>query len=793
MLIYSSTKDGFVEDVKQNRIDGILLDSFKAKARHSVGESEVRSWRNSLQYMRNVLDDRDIPADAGVAIEFKIPQTSKRIDFMLSGLDAEDRETMVIVELKQWEKAQATDKDAIVRTYLGQRVREVAHPSYQAWTYAAMLRDFNGTVQDDQVSLRPCAYLHNCDQPAGLMDEHYREHLERAPLFLKEDFAKLQRFIRQYIRHGDKKDLLYRVDSGKIRPSKSLADNLVGLLKGNQAFLMIDEQKLVYESALRQAAEAEASGGKRVLVVEGGPGTGKSVVAVNLLVELTKRVKMVQYVSKNAAPRDVYAAKLTGTFKKTHINNLFKGSGSFINTEADFFDALLVDEAHRLNEKSGLYGVDGENQIKELINASKLTVFFLDEFQRVTMKDIGDKASIERWAAELGATVEHYELPTQFRCNGQDGFLAWVEDALQQKETENPTLEGVDFDVQVVDGPNELRDLILERNIERNSARMVAGYCWDWISKTDSNAYDICFPQQGFKAKWNLSDDSTLWMIKESSVNEIGCIHTAQGLELDYIGVIIGRDLLVRNGVVEIHPEEHPSRDKALKGHKKLVSEQGAAGKVIVDALIRNTYRTLLSRGMKGCYIWCVDPETNAYFRARMGQAPTAAKAITKIPFKVLSSDEAVPFENCVPIFDLKVAAGGFSGFQQADAFQWVALPDVFRPKPGYFICRVVGESMNRVIPSGSWCLFKPAPAGSRAGKVLLIQHRDIQDDSSGGQYTVKAYESLKEPAGDVWKHAKILLKPRSKDPGFKTIELFGEACRELKVVGEFVAVVAQD
>lgn len=790
MLIYSASKDDFIEDVSRSRIDGILVDAFRDKLHRRVGDSEIRSWRNSLQYMRNVLDDRDIPADAGVALEYKIPQTGNRIDLVLAGADADERETLVIVELKQWESATATDKDAIVRTYLGKGIREVPHPSYQAWSYAAMLQDFSATVQEDQVLLRPCAYLHNCQEPAGVLDAHYQEHLDRAPLFLKDDVAKLQRFIRQYIRHGDRRDLLYRVDQGKVRPSKSLADHLAGLMQGNQAFLMIDDQKVVYESALSHAEAAAVLGAKRVMIVEGGPGTGKSVVAVNLLVELTHREKLVQYVSKNAAPRAVYAAKLAGTLKKTRINNLFKSSGSYIEAQPDTFDVLLVDEAHRLNAKSGLYGTNGENQIKELIQASRLTVFFLDEFQRVTLKDIGDRASIEHWAADLGATVDHYTLPSQFRCNGQDGFLAWVDEALQLKETDHPTLEGVDYDVQVVDGPRELRDLILDRNLERNSARMVAGYCWDWKSKVDPKAFDIAFPQHGFKAKWNLSEDSQLWMIKENSVHEIGCIHTAQGLELDYIGVIIGPDLLVRDGVVLTRPEAHPGRDQAIKGHQKLVRERGEAGRAVVDGIIRNTYRTLLSRGMKGCYLWCADPETNAYFKARLGQqvpTPAIAKAI---PFPVLSPEEAQPYENCVPLFDFKAAAGGFSGFQQVEDFRWVALPEAFNPKPGYFVCQVLGESMNRRIPNGSWCLFKPAPAGSRAGKVLLVQHRDIQDEATGGQFTVKVYESAKEPEGDSWRHFKILLKPASTEPGFKALELKGGSGKELRVVGEFVAVV---
>jgi hypothetical protein len=274
---------------------------------------------------------------------------------------------------------------------------------------------------------------------------------------------------------------MYRIRDGKISPSKSLADSLLSLLQGNKEFLMIDDQKLVYETALH-LAQTSNKDRKNVLIVDGGPGTGKSVVAVNLLVELTAKEQLVQYVTKNAAPRDVYQSKLTGAFTKTRISNLFTGSGSYTETVANSFDSLIVDEAHRLNEKSGMFQNLGENQIKEIITCAKFSVFLIDENQRVTFKDIGEKAEIRKWAEACGANVHEMVLESQFRCNGSNGYLAWVDNVLDIRKTANPTLEGIDYEFSVCDSPNALRELILERNKINNRSRMVAGYCWDWVT-----------------------------------------------------------------------------------------------------------------------------------------------------------------------------------------------------------------------------------------------------------------------------------------------------------------------
>lgn len=610
MIVYRSTKSGFQSDIDKGQIDLIIQSSFIEKLHRKTAEKEVESWWNSLRFMYSILNDKEIPDNTGVAIECQIPQTSKRIDFIISGKDNTNKENVIIVELKQWKSAEITEKDGIVKTALGKGLHETSHPSYQAWSYATMLKDFSTTVQEDNITLSPCAYLHNYEEDTVIKNDFYKKYTDQAPVFLKRDTEKLREFIKHFVKKGDDGEIMYRIDSGKIRPSKQLADNLSSLLKGNQEFVMVDEQKLVYETAL-WLVEKSKTEGKKVLIVEGGPGTGKSVVAINLLAEITKRAMLTQYVTKNAAPRAVYQSKLTGTLTKSRFAALFQSSGSYIDRSKNEFDALIVDEAHRLNMKSGMFQNLGENQIKEIIHASRTSIFFIDEDQKVTMKDVGSKDEIRKQAKKSGAAITELELSSQFRCNGSDAYLAFLDNLLQIKETANTSINELNYEFKVCDSPSELRDLVFEKNKINNSARLVAGYCWDWKSQKDTKAMDIVFPEYKFAMKWNLALDSMLWIMKPNSINEIGCIHTCQGLELDYVGVIIGEDLIVRDGQVLVDPSKRSKMDSSIKGYKKLLKDNPEEAKDLIRRIIKNTYRTLMTRGIKGCYLWCVDKETN--------------------------------------------------------------------------------------------------------------------------------------------------------------------------------------
>ena len=621
MLVYEGIKSGFINDVNLNLIVNKIYEKYQ-KFFGRTSESQLNSWKNSMQYMRGVLDDRDIPDNAGVAIEFNIPTTSKRIDFIISGKDSNQKESVIIVELKQWENCTAVSgKDGLVSTFTGGAVREVTHPSYQAMSYANLIRDFNETVQLDDIGLYPCAFLHNYDLRSDdpICSSQYDEYIKEAPMFGSNDFDKLRTFIKRYIVFGDDRETLYKIENGKIRPSKRLQDSLVKMLSGNKEFNMIDEQKVIYEDAISMAIDTVGSNTKNVLIVEGGPGTGKSVLAINLLVELTKRGMTSFYVTKNAAPRNVFKDKLKGLFRKNYIDNLFQGSGAFTEAASNEVNVLVVDEAHRLNEKSGMFQNLGENQVKEIINASNFSIFFIDENQKVTLKDIGSVDIIKRYANELGAGIKIVELESQFRCNGSDGYLSWLDNLLEIRNTANFDDMDFDYDFKVVDDPNELRRLIEEKNKVNNKSRLVAGYCWDWISegKNNTEVHDITIPEYNFGMSWNLGNSAT-WAIDPMSVNEIGCIHTCQGLEFDYVGVIIGNDLRYEDGHIVTDYTKRAKTDQSLKGINKIAKEDGSEeAHKVADLLIKNTYRTLMTRGMKGCYVYCVDEGLREYLKNR--------------------------------------------------------------------------------------------------------------------------------------------------------------------------------
>lgn len=624
MIVYEATKQLFVEDVVQDKIEENIDRTFYEKMGYHTSKSERDAWKNSMQYMLKVLIDNNIPGNVGIAIEFKIPNTSKRVDFIITGKDGNLKNTAIIIELKQWTEAEIVNgKDGIVQAFTGHALREVAHPSYQAWSYATTIEDYNETVQQEQIDLHPCAYLHNyvTVTPPTLLSDNYKDYLEKAPAFVKGDVEKLRDFINKYIKYGDDKETLYMIENGKIRPSKSLQDALLNMLKGNQEFVMIDDQKLVYETALQMARNSYRDGKKRVLIVKGGPGTGKSVLAVNLLVKLTNENMVCSYVTKNAAPRNVYATKLSGDFRKTRINNLFKGSGAFVESATNEFDVLIVDEAHRLNAKSGMFQNLGENQIKEIIKASKFSIFFIDETQRVTLKDIGSIEEIQKYINQAEAESEIMELESQFRCNGSDGYIAWIDDVLDIRKTGNSDGFELDYDIKVCDSPTEVRDIIFEKNKINNKARLLAGYCWNWIKegKNKSDVYDITIPEYDFAMSWNLGSSST-WAIDPDSVNEIGCIHTSQGLEFDYVGVIIGNDLRYEDNKIKTDVTERAKTDQSIKGIYKIYQQDFEKAQKIADELIKNTYKTLMTRGQKGCYIYCVDKALAQYLRNRINR-----------------------------------------------------------------------------------------------------------------------------------------------------------------------------
>lgn len=615
MIVYQEAKKQFLHDVRLDLIEDKIEQKVRERLHKKTASNEFMSWMNSMQYMYKVMEDKSIPDESMIAIEYRIPNSNKRVDFIVSGEDQMGRESAVVIELKQWQKMEKVEsKEAIVKTNLHGRNVETIHPSYQAWSYVSMIEDYNEDVRRYKINLKPCAYLHNyrLKENDDLVDECYEYYIDKAPVFTRGDTDRLSKFISKYIKKGNP-DVLYHIDYGRIVPSKSLQDSLSSMLRGNQEFTLIDDQKVVFERALEIVKKEEK---KKVYIVHGGPGTGKTVLAINMLVAILNMDQNVMYVTKNSAPREVYRKKLTdGKYRKAYIDNLFKGSGSFTEAISDDFDCLIVDEAHRLNEKSGMFQNLGENQVKEIINAAKTSIFFVDDFQMVTTKDIGSTNEIKKWCQYFDAEVYEDTLLSQFRCNGSDSYLSWIDNVLEINLEATDDFD-FDYDIRICDSPEEARELILEKNKINNKSRMVAGYCWNWIKegKNNSDIHDIQIGDFGMS--WNLGSSST-WAIDPESVNEIGCIHTCQGLEFDYVGVIIGEDLRYDDGIITDFTKRART-DQSLKGLKGLYKKNKEEALKIADRIIKNTYRTLLTRGQKGCYIYCVDKDLQEYLKKRL-------------------------------------------------------------------------------------------------------------------------------------------------------------------------------
>ena len=616
MLAYLATKDQFLLDAPS--IEDKVRAEVKKKLGHNVGDSEYASWRNSLgNAMFHAMNTSEIPGDAGVAIEYRVNGRAFRIDFMLSGKNSVGNESLVIIELKQWTDIQFSDLTEHVRTFVGGGVRDTPHPSYQAWSYLSHLKMYNEYIYDTEVSVHACAYLHNCEDSTVVSSSRYEEKLKEVPVYIKGQSEQMRSMIKANISVGTGTDLLERIDAAVIRPSQQLADSVGSMLKGHEEFVLLDEQKTVLEKIVNATNES-LLGQKRVLIINGGPGTGKSVISINALARLTSQRLNVKYVTPNAAPRAVFEAKLKKIFGKADIRSLFSGSGSFTETEKSSFDTLIVDEAHRLKMKSGMFKNLGENQVMEIIKTAKTSVFFIDEAQKVTWSDVGEISMIEEQAKLAGAIVERLELTSQFRCSGSDDYMAWLDETLGVGPGSTHYFSPEKFDFQIFDSPLEMHNKIKEKNKVNNKSRVVAGYCWDWISQKRPDLKDITIDPFGYKATWNLTSDGSEWIISPKSVEEVGCIHTCQGLEVDYVGVIIGRDLVAIDGVLKTDPSARARTDASLKGYKKELKEDPIGAELKADELIRNTYRTLMSRGMKGCYVYFVDEATSEYFKSKL-------------------------------------------------------------------------------------------------------------------------------------------------------------------------------
>ena len=614
MRLYDGDVEQFRNDVINNRIADIMAQKYQQYFNRAVGKSEYRSWENSLNFLKNAIDYSGL-AKNRLALEYKMPNNNSRIDALLFGRNA-NTDSIVIIELKQWSNDGVYDSsiDGNVQVEINGNKREVAHPSFQVEGYYYGLKD-NLAVFDEkpEISIYPSVYCHNYSRLKDkvLYQDKFKAVIEKYPMFAKEDLQELGNYLKERLMKDAGVTLFSRFINSNVRPTKDLMKHAGEMFNKQQVFNLIDEQIPARNAIISKAKDVSKSNKKTVIIVKGGPGTGKSVIALETMMALFKQGKNVYYATGSSA----FTQNLRHIFGK-RVADRFKYFFSFTHHKENEIDVLICDEAHRLRKNSADYGVPAhlrseKAQIDDLIMPSRLSIFFIDEHQVVRPNEIGEVGLIRRTADKFGAEILEFELRTQFRCGGSEVYLQWLENMLDITPSDVWQLgkeEPIEF--KIFDTPEALRDAIYEKNkLKLNSARIVAGFCWPW-SKPNADGTLVNDVKIGdFAMPWENKKEFWKWATHESGMEQVGTVYTSQGFEFDYIGVLFARDLMY-NPVT-----------KKWEGHlENSYDAMTKRGKDSFTNHLKNVYRVLMSRAHKGVYVYFMDKDTEAFFRSRIGK-----------------------------------------------------------------------------------------------------------------------------------------------------------------------------
>lgn len=628
MHLYAGMSGDFMRAATRNQIAGTLKDAFFRYYRYEPPESEVRSWQNSLRAASDVFADADL-TDHGIFLEFQLPLTSRRIDCLVCGRDGATSDRAVLIELKQWDRCEEAFAEDLVCTWLGGSMRDVLHPAVQVGQYRRYLADAHTAFyQDDNpVGIDSCAYLHNYHPEEGdhLFDAKFQEVISDNPVFTGDDFDEISSFLKGKLHNGHGREVMDRIAQSRYRPSKKLMDHVAKMIHGDPAYVLLDEQMIVYRKVLACAKKGMEDRKKTAIIVKGGPGTGKSVIALNLMADLLSNEFNAHYATGSKAFTETLR-KIIGSRGAVQ----FKYFNSYASADPNEIDVLIADESHRIRHTSDSRFTpaarrSNKPQIEELLNAAKISVFFIDDRQIVRPNEIGSSEFIRGHARRNNCNVLEYELEAQFRCAGSDGFVRWLENTLGLARTANVIWDGSEgFDFRICDSPEALETAIRAKAEEGFSARMSAGFCWPW-SKPRSDGTLVDDVQIGeYRRPWNAKSNAgrlaagipkeTLWAHDVNGIDQIGCVYTAQGFEFDYVGVIWGLDLRYSFEERGWIGDKEESYDRVVK----------RSGDQFAN-LVKNTYRVLLSRGLKGCYLHFMDKETENFVRSRMESTDSIA------------------------------------------------------------------------------------------------------------------------------------------------------------------------
>ena len=899
-VAYSATKDVFVRDV--------ILNQFIPKMREGArlnhiggGDSEIRSWQSNAPSVRNLLELSQVPNDVIVSFEYKVPNGG-RIDCMLYGKGNNGLKNVIHIELKQWGNSSVSElyDTGVFRVdaFTGGSYRAVCHPSQQVLNYQTHLLNFVEELNADDTNLEGLAYCYNYDsnaKPNALYANHYRAILDQHRLYSGNEIEPLATRIHELLCNGSGLEIFNRVVTSRIRQSKTLLDAAANMFKGITEFSLLDDQITASETIFAEVKKAERKKGKTVIIVKGGPGTGKTVIALHVLAQMAQEGKAsnMYFTTRSKALRESLRERLQNISLQDGsklnasdlISNIFHFKPHYF--EESEVDLLLVDEAHRV-QKSANYMGDKFfeqtylSQVTSLIYCSKVCVFFIDDKQAIKTDEIGNSEDIEMAARNYANSVADYansdfyqkilknkkalgkvelerakfashpipenygkiakldtkigelrreitkedcitevkstlsspiniiqlELKSQFRCNGSDNYLDWLDEVLYKPyNLVNTSFSEQEYNFQIFKTPQALYDKIKSlddpNGHPKQVARIAAGYCWRWSTQLAPDGdlakdvrigdFEMAWETNNVRARGQFRDkyasSADTWAIEPQGINQVGCIFSIQGFEIDYIGVILGPDI------------QYDSANDCLVGQVGNNVAVQSSDSIEYTRHIRNAYRVLMSRGRKGCFIYCCNPEVASFLERCQRKHAEIVEMNTGV---LIAAEEIQPIQTLIiddydfqrkndksgfiPLYSLKAACGFFEDGEVPEVEGWIdASGHGFKPDPEkHFVVHAKGDSMLPKIHNGDLCVFEWYRAGSRNNEIVLTQCHD-NDPEYDGKYTIKKYYSEKVITDEGWSHSKVELWPLNND--YDVIQLDIES--DYKTIGMFKCILS--
>jgi len=618
--IYDNTAPNFVNGVRDESIVGNIAKAFTKHYGKAPGGSEMNSWKNSLREMSVVLD-KPVFRETYVAVEYELPFSEKRIDCVLFGADTGNKSNIVVIELKQWEKVRLASESVrgnYIETYTGGGERLAPHPSQQAKGYCGYLKSFVAELSTGDITLSGLAYCHNytLEKNSVLLDSSFEGLLADYPLYTSSDRDRLSESLVNKLSNGDGLAIFNRFLNSEIKPSQKLIENTYELVSNSSQLSLIDDQIVAKNLIMSTLEQLIKFPGKSVIIIQGGPGTGKSLIALNILAEALKMGLNAKFTCKSKPFRHALGSSLDDYKSEYNPANLIQYPDTLFakNSSLDtLYDLIIVDEAHRIENrfKNRLR----ESQVEMMIHSSRVSLFFIDDNQRVRRGEIGQSSYIKDAAKALNVKVHEQSLDSQFRCMGSQGYIRWLDGLLGQGQA-YPYDMNDDFEFKVFDDVKHMYDKLVKKdNWKANSARLTAGFCWPWTERLVNNepVRDVVIGD--FAMPWethrNISRPPSgyvpwfEWAFKKEGIKQIGCIYTAQGFEFDYVGVIIGPDMVYNRVTGQMEFDNTKTHDPVLKGDAANFS-----------TYVRNIYKVLMTRGIRGCYVYCVDQDTSNFIKS---------------------------------------------------------------------------------------------------------------------------------------------------------------------------------